>query len=92
MVLKMESLDLEITLNKSQFHEAECSESCGNILEPDFLIKLWLVILRRVEMGAKLAADYGDKKLSLILQYMELPDKARFKKIWIDLNAICMTK
>ena len=81
MVLKMESLDLEITLNKSQFHEAECSESCGNILEPDFLIKLWLVILRRVEMGAKLAADYGDKKLSLILQYMELPDKARFKKI-----------
>ena len=82
LVLKMESLDLEITLDRSQFHEAECSESCGNILEPAFLIKLWLVILRRVEMGAMLAAAYGDKKLSLILKYIykELQDKERLKK------------
>ena len=72
MFVAMKSLNLELTLDASQFAEAKASESCVDILVPSFLIKLYVIILNNFEMAAQFAEFYGDQKLGLILKYMEL--------------------
>ena len=72
MLLTMKSMNLELTLDASQFAKAKLSESCQDILVPSFLIKLYVIILNNFEMAAQFAKFCGDKKLCLILKYMEL--------------------
>ena len=72
MLLAMKSLNLELTLDASRLSEAKASESCGDILVPSFLIKLYVIILNNFEIAIQFAEFYGDKKLGLILKYMEL--------------------
>ena len=72
MFLTMKSMNLELTLDASQFAKAKLSESCQDILVPSFLIKLYIIILNNFEMAAQFAQFYGDKKLCLILKYMGL--------------------
>ena len=84
MVIEMKSLNIEICLDRARFSEAKSFESCEDILDETFLIKLWTVVLNRFEMASRLASASADTKLCLILKYLETHQQGRQEEEVMD--------